>query len=408
MKTCRTIASLRRALLACARAQTRRFCADHGLPARGAPQPGAALPARKRPDRGLHLRQSLPVRPRRGPAALPARPATAMPPCCESEKVDVLFMPGRRGNVPASPTAPVSMSTDWTTSSAAARGPATSAAWPPSCSSSSTWCGPQRAYFGQKDAQQAIVIRQMVRDLHLRVQLQRAAHRARCRRPGPLLAQRLPFGRRSGGRPWPCRAPCSAPPPWSAAARPRAGPCATPCGRNRAARPLLAGRIYRHRPPAGPRGNRGHHSGQHADRRCHARRQDPAYRQSASRRPVMLIPYLIAKIHRATVTGCRYPLRRQHRHRRRDHGKSRPARVSESRRLQRQQRGALVHLCAALAARFAGHRGQRRRRPPGPARRHDHHRRLRPARREGIEFAERRHRQHGPGNEIEKITHTKL
>jgi pantoate--beta-alanine ligase len=30
---------------------------------------------------------------------------------------------------------------------------------------------PQRAYFGQKDAQQAIVIRQLVRDLHLPVQV---------------------------------------------------------------------------------------------------------------------------------------------------------------------------------------------------------------------------------------------
>jgi len=31
--------------------------------------------------------------------------------------------------------------------------------------------GPQRAYFGQKDAQQAIIIRKMVRDLHLPVQI---------------------------------------------------------------------------------------------------------------------------------------------------------------------------------------------------------------------------------------------
>jgi pantoate--beta-alanine ligase len=31
--------------------------------------------------------------------------------------------------------------------------------------------GPQRAYFGQKDAQQAIIIKKLVRDLHLPVQI---------------------------------------------------------------------------------------------------------------------------------------------------------------------------------------------------------------------------------------------
>ena len=81
------------------------------------------------------------------------------------------------------------------------RGPGTSAASPPSASSSSTSSRPRRAYFGQKDAQQAVVIRRLVRDLNLAgARSAVAADRARPRRPRALVAQRAPLAPRSAQR----------------------------------------------------------------------------------------------------------------------------------------------------------------------------------------------------------------
>ena len=53
---------------------------------------------------------------------------------------------------------------------------------------------PDVAYFGQKDAQQAMVIRKLVRDLDLPVRIEVVPDRPRRRRTRAELAQRLPVG----------------------------------------------------------------------------------------------------------------------------------------------------------------------------------------------------------------------
>ena len=59
---------------------------------------------------------------------------------------------------------------------------------------------PDRAYFGQKDAQQVVVIQQMVARPELPAGDRRLPHRARAGRAGAVVAQRLPDARAAGGR----------------------------------------------------------------------------------------------------------------------------------------------------------------------------------------------------------------
>ena len=69
--------------------------------------------------------------------------------------------------------------------------------------------GAERAYFGQKDAQQVMVIRQMARDLAIGTEVVTCPDDPRAGRPRAVVAQRAPDARTSaqrrrscGGRSW--------------------------------------------------------------------------------------------------------------------------------------------------------------------------------------------------------------
>ena len=63
-----------------------------------------------------------------------------------------------------------------------------------------TIVGPRVAFFGQKDAQQVAVVKQVVRDLNLDLDIRVVADRSRRRRPGALLAERAALARRPRAR----------------------------------------------------------------------------------------------------------------------------------------------------------------------------------------------------------------
>ena len=71
-----------------------------------------------------------------------------------------------------------------------------------------------RAYFGRKDYQQTLVVRQMVGRPERADRRARVPDRARAGRPGDELPQRVPVARRAAAAHWHCRDRCDWPKSW--------------------------------------------------------------------------------------------------------------------------------------------------------------------------------------------------
>ena len=152
-----------------------------------------------RRGRGQPLRQPGPVRPGEDLGAYP-RDESADVEAAEREGVDLLWAPPPEEIYPEGFGTAVEVDAELTgvlEGDPEHRGPATSAASPRWWRSSSTPSSPTIAYFGQKDAQQAVVIRADGPRPRLPGRDRGAAHRARARRAGDELAQRLPQPRRA-------------------------------------------------------------------------------------------------------------------------------------------------------------------------------------------------------------------
>ena len=242
-----------------------------------------------------------------------------------------------------------------------------------------------RAYFGEKDAQQLAIIRRLVADFNVPTTIVRRADGARTRWPGAELAEPAPVARRAAAGSALLRGAARGRRQIASGSRDADAILRTAPRRSCRPIPGCGSSTWRSwirttcslcRPIDGPvlRGG------------CALGRLDAAHRQRAVRSPcerlrkrVMKLRTICkSKIHHAVVTGGRPALHRQHRHRSRADGADRHRAGRAGVGLERQQRAADRDLRDRNAGRVGTDCRERRGRQALPSGRHGHHRRVLP------------------------------
>ena len=201
MRTVRTVEELR-AQLRPARTARRARSASSPRWARSTPATSALMERAREDDRRrrrLAVRQPDPVRPERGPLRLSARRGSATPSspprpastCCSPR-------PSRR-SIPTASRRP-STSGRWREPLEGAQRPGHFDGVATVVTKLLNMVGPDVAFFGQKDAQQALIVRRVVRDLDIPVADRGLPDRPRARRARDVEPQRLPRPRRARAR----------------------------------------------------------------------------------------------------------------------------------------------------------------------------------------------------------------
>ena len=139
-----------------------------------------------------HLRQPPAVRAARGFRPLSAHPGARLRAAAQAPAATSCSRPTRPSSIPSRRRYKVQPPPAWPTSWRASSAPASSPACAPWCCKLFNCVQPRVAVFGKKDYQQLMVIRRMVRQLALPIEIVAGETVRASRRPGAVLAQRLP------------------------------------------------------------------------------------------------------------------------------------------------------------------------------------------------------------------------